>query len=65
MKNILIIWKILNINLKKYDIVSYENQVNDKMIFWIKRKAKSCVCPQCWIKTTKRQDLKEYKQKTN
>ncbi len=65
MKNILIIWKILNINLKRYDIVSCENPVNDKMIFWVKRKSKSCICPQCWIRTTKRQDLKEYKQKTN
>ena len=61
MKNILIIWKILNINLKKYDIVSYENPVNNKMVFWVKIKVKSCTCPQCWIRTTKRQDLKEYK----
>jgi hypothetical protein len=34
MKNILIIWKILNINLKKYKIVGYKNQINNtKIIF--------------------------------
>jgi len=65
MKNILIIWKILNLNLKKYDIVSYQNQTNNIIVFWIKRKSKSCSCPQCGIRTTKRQDLKEYKQKIN
>jgi len=35
------------------------------MIFWIRSKLKYCSCPQCWLRTNKRQDLKEYKQKIN
>ncbi len=64
MKSILIIWKILNLNLRKYKIVNFE-QTNDIMIFWVKSKSKSCICPNCWLRTNKRQDLKEYKQKKN
>ena len=59
----MIISKILNLNLKKYEVVSYENPTNENMIFWVKSKTKSCTCPQCGLKTSKRQDLKEYKQK--
>jgi len=65
MNSILIIWKILNLNLRKYKIVSFEQKENDIIVFWVKRKAKFCICPYCWIRTNKRQDKKEYKQKTN
>jgi len=64
MNNINIIWKILNLNLEKYEITSFEeNKQKEIMIFWVKSKSKSCSCPKCWIKTNKRQDLKEHKQK--
>jgi len=64
MNNIIIIWKILNLNLEKYEIVSFEeNKQKEIMIFWVKSRSKFCCCPQCWIRTNKRQDLKEYKQK--
>ncbi len=64
MNNIVIIWNILNLNLKKYEVVSYENNSeNNRMIFWVRSKAQNCTCPQCGILTDKRQDLKEYKQK--
>ena len=65
MNNIHIIWKILNLNLRKYKIVNFENPKDDKMIFHVKRKSKTSICPQCWLRTSKRQDLKEYKQKIN
>lgn len=64
MNNIQIIWKILNLNLEKYEITSFKEN-KEIMIFWVKSKYKSCNCPQCWLKTNKRQDLKEYKQKIN
>lgn len=65
MNKIEIIWEILHLNIKKYEIVSYEKNNKDTLVFWVKRKARSCICPQCWIRTSKRQDLKEHKQKTN
>ena len=64
MNNITIIWKILNLNLEKYEILNFEEN-KEIMIFWVRSKLKYCNCPQCWIKTNKRQDLKEYKQKIN
>lgn len=63
MQNIPEIWKILNLNLKKYKIVECIEKKNT-LIFSIKWKEKYCVCPQCWIKTNKRQDLSEKKQIT-
>ena len=65
MNNLLIIWEILNLNLKKYKIITYKLIKKWILEFEIKSKIKSVLCPQCWFKTTKRQDLKEYKQKTN
>ena len=64
MNTIKIISEILNLNLKKYKIISYKSDKNI-LEFWIKSKIKSCICPQCWLKTNKRQDLKDYKQKKN
>lgn len=65
MNNIIhIIWKILNLNLRKYKISDFEEKKEIK-IFHIKSKSKYVICPQCWLKTNKRQDLKEYKQKIN
>lgn len=65
MQNIQIIWEILNLNLRKYKIVDYENKKNDIKVFTVRWLNKYCTCPQCWFKTSKRQDLKEYKQKKN
>jgi transposase len=64
MENKEIIWKLLEIDLKKYKITEYkENKERNIMVFWVKSKTKFCLCPSCGIKTDKRQDLKEYKQK--
>ena len=63
--SIIIIWKILNLNLKKYEIKTFsEDRENWIMIFWVKNKEKYCTCPKCNNKTNKRQDLIERKQKT-
>ena len=65
MNNINIISEILNLNLKKYKIVNYINEKENILEFHIIWKSKYCNCPQCGLKTNKRQDLKEYKQKKN
>ena len=63
--SIIIIWKILNLNLKKYEIKTFsEDGENWIITFWIKSKEKYCTCPKCNNKTNKRQDLIERKQKT-
>jgi len=65
MNNITIISEILNLNLIKYKIVKYINEIENILEFHIKSKIQYCTCPQCWLKTNKRQDRKEYKQKKN
>ena len=65
MNNIDIIWNILNLNLKKYKIVTCNTEIDNILEFHIKWINRYCNCPQCWLKTDKKQDLKEYKQKKN
>jgi len=65
MNNINIISNILNLNLKKYKILSCNIEKENILEFHIKWIERYCTCPQCWLKTDKRQDLKEYKQKKN
>jgi len=65
MINITLIWNIININLEKYKIVDCNIENKEILEFHIKWKSKYCICPQCWLKTNKRQDLKDYKQKKN
>ncbi len=65
MNNISLIWNIINIDLKKYKIFNCNIENKEILEFHIKWINQYSTCPQCWLKTNKRQDLKEYKQKKN
>ena len=65
MNNINIISNILNLNLEKYKIINCNIEKDNILEFHVKWITRYCNCPQCWLKTSKRQDLKEYKQKKN
>jgi hypothetical protein len=49
----------MNIDPKRYSIEGFDDSIENKLIFTIKRKAKSCLCPICKKSTELRQDLRE------
>lgn len=65
MKTISVIWKIINLNLKKYKIVEFKEKSEKILEFHIQAQWEFSCCPNCWVESNKRQDLKEYKQKKN
>lgn len=62
MDRIFVIGRILNLNLKNYSIVSFDEK-NDIMKFGVKALGSFTFCPHCGNRTDKRQDQRIYIQK--
>ncbi len=58
-----ILEEIIKLDFKKVIITNFEIKENT-LLFTVKGKNKSCTCPKCWIRTTKKQDLDIYETKT-
>lgn len=56
MKDINILYDIVNLNAKEY-MIAWSKVTWTTIIFDILGRNKKCVCPKCWSKTDKRQDL--------
>ena len=55
---------ILNLNWKKVKITDYYEE-DKKIIYKIRWKYSSTICPHCWLSTTKRKDRELHIQKGN
>jgi len=62
MDRIFVIGRILNLDLKNYSIVFFDEK-NDIMKFGVKALGSSALCPHCGNRTDKRQDRRDYLQK--
>ncbi len=58
-----ILEEIIKLDFKKFNIIDF-NIVDNELLFTVCGKSKTCNCPKCWIRTSKRQDLSVYKSKT-
>lgn len=65
MNSIPVIEDILNIFCEeKLDVISYSNIEGKRLVFGIRGKSAFAICPWCWRRTSKRQDMVSYKQNT-
>lgn len=58
-----ILSEIIKLDFKKVKIIDFEC-IDNQLLLTVAGKNKSCKCPVCWKKTSKRQDLSLYKSKT-